>query len=193
MDLLETAHHRPAGSPPTRRGPPVWSRLIILVGLVLAPIAVWNERRPSTGRSDPMVSPVPPPAAAAWWAGRHVPTDGRPNPQLELAGVLSGRPGVLELAFDAGFDVRLPVVWASSSGDDVMFAVENPHQPRRTGEYVWYVLHKTGARTSTLYRLKFRADRPTSGMWIPTRLDEQHDKVAEWTKSPVPPAPPIEP
>jgi hypothetical protein len=115
----------------------------------------------------------------------HAPIDAPKTPQVELAPTPSlGVSGFLVVAFNDGFDLRLPILVARLAGDDVLFGVENPRSTHRLRELDWYVLRKTGPAVSKLYQLKLPAGAANiTGTWIPTHLDEHHQYLASLTKA----------
>jgi hypothetical protein len=177
MKMLQATHHTP--EPPARNSwhvPRQYGWLLVFVSIIA--IAVFSLRNQDFSRLN-FPSTLRP---GIWWQGVHVHADGREMPRLQLSRITHSQlSGVLETSFSSGFHIRLPVQHAILSETDVIFAVDDPHSFSQPRAQEWYVLHKTGATTSTLYRLNLGYHSPAVGMMIPTNLDKQHHRVANMT------------
>lgn len=176
MNLLQTVQPPANPQPDYRRWLRKFGWLVLLSGTLT--VSVVGLQRLKNDRIDPPSLP----SEATWWQGLHTPVNEQKLPRLQLAlGTKSQATGFLEISFNVGFDIRLPVLTVMPSATDVIFSVEDPHSYAQPRGQVWYVLHKTGATTSTLYRLNRGYLTPTAGTMIPTNLDQQHYRVANMT------------
>jgi hypothetical protein len=177
MKMLQATHHTP--EPPAWKSwhlPRQYGWLLVCVSIIA--IAVFSLRNQDFSRLN-FPSTL---RHSVWWQGVHVHADGREIPRLQLSRITHSQlSGVLEISFSAGFHIRLPVQHAILSETDVIFAVDDPHSFSQPRVKEWYVLHKTGTTTSTLYRLNLGHHSPAVGMMIPTNLDQQHHRVANMT------------
>lgn len=171
--MLQTVQSPANPQPNYRRWLRKFAQLILLGGTLT--VVVVGLQRLKNHRIDPPSLP----SEGTWWQGLHMPVNEQKLPRLHLAlGAKSQATGFLEISFNVGFDIRLPVLTAMPSATGVIFSVEDPHSYAQPRGQVWYVLHKTGVTTSTLYLLNRGYQTSTVGTMIPTNLDQQHYRVA---------------
>lgn len=176
MKMLQAPHHGVESPPRSRRAHRKYGWLVVIGSILAAAIFCLRNQDFSRLKVPSMQR------EAIWWQGIHIDADGREMPRLQLAiATKSQVTGFLETTFNTGFHIRLPILNATPSETDVIFAVEDPHGFSQPREHLWYLLHKTGATTSTLYRLNLGYQTPTAGRMIPTNLDKQHRRVANMT------------
>ena len=179
MKLLQAPHHSVEPPPRERRAHRKFGWLVV-IGSIVA-VAIFCLRNQDFSRFKNLSAQ----REAIWWQGVHTHADGREMPRLQLATAAKSQvTGFLETSFSSGFHIRLPILYATPSETDVIFAVEDPHSFSQPRDQKWYLLHKTGATTSTLYRLNLGYQSPTVGRMIPTNLDQQHHRVADMTLRP---------
>ena len=119
---------------------------------------------------------------SVWWEGLHTNAEGKPIPRLHLRRDAKSKiSGELDIMFTQGFNIRLPIMDGRVTGPYVTFAVEDPSSLRDQKRFRWFVLAKSGERSSKLYQLTFQGLSPSAGQMIPANLDQEHVLLAQMT------------
>jgi hypothetical protein len=171
MALLQVPHQRDVTPTTTQRFyRNRWWQLLLMCIVAIGVLAILRDYNPLKPRE------------IAWWEGIHTNSEGKPLPRLQLTRAAKSQvTGQLEIPFNPGFDIQLPVLNVSVSVQHVIFAVEDPSSLLEPRRLKWYVLHKTGEQTSTLYQLDLRYSSSQAGKMVPTNFDNHHVRIAPMT------------